>query len=635
MQDYSIRRLSMSAACVVGLTSLGWASGCSSEVVTFGAPGAGGGTGGATSEVSTSTAMSTVSTTGPGGEGGTSAGGNSAGGAPADCTSDEQCEVDSPCIDGTCENGTCVLNNTPKGESCGADQVCDGNGACVKGKVDGESCGSGSECASGNCVDGVCCNSLCDGLCEACDIANSEGTCSPLGAGEADAMCMGGVCDGAQACVSGDHESSSSLGATGRERILDVAVDSGDNVYVVGYYTGAPNFGGGSLNDFGTYAAFIAKFDSSGAHIWSKGFGGPSDGSNQTFTRVESIAVAANDDIVVAGNFDNSIDFGGGALTTAGNQDVFLARLDKDGNHQWSKRFGDAGVQDARSVAIGPKGNIVLGGHFQSGIDFGFGFLLSSGSWDAFAAYFDGTGAAKWGQKFGDAQDQRIYGVGIDAKGDLVLTGRFFGSINFGGGGIASKGDRDAFLAKLSATGSHVWSKGLGGSNDQLAWDLALNPAGDIAVVGFAEGSVDFGGGTLNSAGQEDAFVALFNSSGTHQWSKLFGDDDEQFAYGVAFDSKGRIVVAGSADSSVDFGGGPLMAASGPYDATFAKFTSKGEHLYSKIFGSGSADTATAVAVNSKDAAVVVGWHYSEVDFGGGALGSTGDSDGFVATFSE
>jgi hypothetical protein len=103
-------------------------------------------------------------------------------------------------VDGTCDF---VSYGTDPDTDCTANQRCDGGGACKK--VDGQTCGNGAECLTGNCIDGHCCDTVCGGICEACDGAltiGANGVCSPVTAfSDPDGNCPGGsTCDGAGTC---------------------------------------------------------------------------------------------------------------------------------------------------------------------------------------------------------------------------------------------------------------------------------------------------------------------------------------------------------------------------------------------------------------------------------------------------
>jgi hypothetical protein len=115
------------------------------------------------------------------------------------------CQACSAAKKGSGANGACgniFAGGDPDNECPGA-EVCNGSGACRK--INGSICTLGSECLSGNCVDGFCCNTACAGPCQACSNAKTggaNGTCTPIPDGQdPDNECAGtSVCNGAGGC---------------------------------------------------------------------------------------------------------------------------------------------------------------------------------------------------------------------------------------------------------------------------------------------------------------------------------------------------------------------------------------------------------------------------------------------------
>jgi hypothetical protein len=91
--------------------------------------------------------------------------------------------------------------------------------------------------------------------------------------------------------------------------------------------------------------------------------------------------------------------------------------------------------------------------------------------------------------------------------GNVLVAGRFEGTIDFGGGPLASLGVGDVFVAKLDTDGGHLWSKRFGNASDEAAAGVATDSAGNVLVAGHFDGAIDFGGGPLNNAGGGDVFV--------------------------------------------------------------------------------------------------------------------------------
>src|SRR5439155_11265907 len=106
-----------------------------------------------------------------------------------------------------------------------------------------------------------------------------------------------------------------------------------------------------------------------------------------------SIAVDGNGDVVVAGDFSGTVDFGGGLLTSAGTKDIFVAKYSgADGSHQWSKRYGGTGDDHASGVTLDNGGNVGLTGSFKGTVDFGGGALITPGA-DMFVAKYSAAGS--------------------------------------------------------------------------------------------------------------------------------------------------------------------------------------------------------------------------------------------------
>ena len=90
----------------------------------------------------------------------------------------------------------------------------------------------------------------------------------------------------------------------------------------------------------------------------------------------------------------------------------------------------------------------------------------------------------------------------------MVVTGFFAGTVDFGGGRLTSAAVEDIIVAKFSgADGAHLWSKRFGSTNGERGNGVAVDSSGNVAVTGFFQLTVDFGGGGLASAGSADIFL--------------------------------------------------------------------------------------------------------------------------------
>jgi hypothetical protein len=338
-------------------------------------------------------------------------------------------------------------------------------------------------------------------------------------------------------------------------------VDSSGNVIMTGeFYGDTVDFGGGALTSVGTADIYVAKFSgTNGAHIWSKRFGSTADDV--------SYAVAADNsgNVVLTGFFTGSVDFGGGPLTTTRgtDADLFVAKFSSAGLHLWSKRFSGGSTECGYGVAVDGSGDVLVTGDFAGGVDFGGGQLMTAGFYDSFLAKLSGVdGRYVWARRFGGVGQEAGRGVAVDGSGNVVITGYFGSSTDFGGGTVANS-SLDGFVAKYSGVDGHyLWARRLGGTGADEGRGVVVDGSGNVLVTGYFQTSADFGGGPLTSAGSSDLFVAKYAGvDGRHLWSQRWGGLSNDLGSGVATDSGGNVLVTGFFWNTVDFGNGPLTSA--------------------------------------------------------------------------
>lgn len=365
----------------------------------------------------------------------------------------------------------------------------------------------------------------------------------------------------------------------------------------------------------------------SGTLTWAKRFG---DALGQDGT---SVAVDSAGDVIVAGNFQGQIDFGGGLLTTSGNTDIFVAKLDPNGNHLWSKRLGGMGDQYAGRVTVDSAGNVILIGSFQGQVDFGGGMFTSEGKDDIFVVKLDAAGNHLWSKRFGDLEEQAGIVIAADGGGNLILTGTFRGQLDLGGAPLNAAGGgttMDTFVAKLGPDGAHLWSKRLGTMNVYAFPAVTVDSGGNVIAADPFLGQVDLGGGLLTSQGSQDIFVVKFDPGGAHLWSKRFGDEKDQSGCILKADSAGNLILVGVFAGQIDLGGGALIGA-GSNDTFLVKLDPNGGHLWSQRFGAPNQTTSSSdLAVDPTGSILLAGGFTGQVNFGGWSLVSAGKKDIFL-----
>ena len=107
----------------------------------------------------------------------------------------------------------------------------------------------------------------------------------------------------------------------------------------------------------------------------------------------------------------------------------------------------------------------------------------------------------------------------MDRSGNVIVAGYFRNNCNLGGGTVTSLGAEDCFIVKYSSTGGFVWSRRFGSTGGDAIYGMALDSSDNVVVVGTFNGSVDFGGTLLTSAGSADIFVAKYSTTGGLLWA--------------------------------------------------------------------------------------------------------------------
>lgn len=350
--------------------------------------------------------------------------------------------------------------------------------------------------------------------------------------------------------------------AGGAPPSLRIAVD-GEQIIAGGGFSGQISLGGTALlSSTDLTDVFVATLDAQGRGLTATQFGGTAEQAGL------DVAAAAGA-VALAGSFQLSVNFGGGAHQSLGGADLFAATLDRAALGVSSDQvFGGAGEDRALRAALGPGGEIFLAGSSTGGFTFGTGAAAAGA---LFVARVDPAGTPAWIRSFGGAADH-VAGVAVDAQGDLVLAGHFAGSVDLGAP-LASGGAEDVFLVKLDPSGAHVWSQAFGGAGSERCYGLHVDAAGQVTIAGSLASATDFGGGpleTAESAGGADVFVARLDAAGAHLWSQVFGGPGDQVAQAVAVDGAGDVYLAGQLGGEADFGHG-LLRSEGAADLFLAR----------------------------------------------------------------
>ena len=406
-----------------------------------------------------------------------------------------------------------------------------------------------------------------------------------------------------------------------------LGIDQQGNLYTFG------NIGLGSFVDVdpgpGTHIAYgdsgtvlIYKFTGAGQFVWAKQlpFG----------VTPECVRADASQHVYVIGEYALTKDFDPGPavynLTGMGQNDVFILKLDDEGNFVWAKSYGGTTADLGLSITVSAGGNVFSTGYFDGISDFdpgpGVFSLTAQNQADAFIAALDANGNFMWAQQLTGAFSQGTCITGNN-NGDLLITGAFSGIINFTSGAVTANGGADIFMLKMNTSGGFVWAKTVGSIGTDQNASAAFGPNGEVYTTGSFTFPIDMdpGAGMLEftPAGTTDIFVLKLAANGSFIWAKQLGGTTADLPKAIAADASGNVYTTGLFQYLADFDPGTSvfnLTSNGTNDAFICRLNNDGSFGWAAGFGAEtSEDKGDAVAVDAGGAVYLSGTFQGNVDF--------------------
>jgi uncharacterized delta-60 repeat protein len=336
------------------------------------------------------------------------------------------------------------------------------------------------------------------------------------------------------------------LGGSFFEGAPQIAIDSLDNVYLVGYQGSA----GAGDADF-----VVAKWNSAGVLQWQRFLGGNSS------ERDPQIAIDSLDNIYLVG-----FQFSAGA----GSFDHVVAKWNSDGVLQWQRFLGGSSAEYDPQIAIDSLDNVYLVGWQAS---------AGAGNFDYVVAKWNSDGVLQWQRFLGRGGSERDPQIAIDSLDNIYLVGHQ---------NSAGAGSNDFVVAKWNSSGVLQWQRFLGGAGSETIPQIAIDSLDNVYLVGEQRSA---------GAGFEDYVVAKWNSAGVLQWQRFLGGSSAEYDPQIAIDSLDNVYLVGHQNS----------AGAGIRDFVVAKWNSDGVLQWQRFLGGGRFETIPQIAIDSLDNVYLVG----------------------------
>lgn len=355
--------------------------------------------------------------------------------------------------------------------------------------------------------------------------------------------------------------------------------------YIIAGFTSSIN--GDVTGNHGNSDYWIVKLSSTGNIEWQKALGGTGN------DYANSIQQTTDGGYVIAG-YTNSTN--GDVSGNHGSNDLWVVKLSNTGSIEWQKALGGTNSELANSIQQTADGGYIVAGYtFSSNGDvtgFHGGFVT-----DVWIVKLSNLGVLEWQKALGGTDYDEVFSIQQTTDGGYIGAG-FTGSTN--GDVTGNHGNRDAWVVKLSGSGSLEWQKALGSTNNDLANSIRQTLDGGYILAGYAGAN---NGDVSGNHGSNDAWIAKLSSSGTVEWQKSLGGTDVDIANSIQQTIEGGYIVAGYTISI----NGDVSGNHGNRDAWVVKLDALGILQWQKTLGGTADDYANCIQQTADTGFIVAG----------------------------
>jgi hypothetical protein len=259
----------------------------------------------------------------------------------------------------------------------------------------------------------------------------------------------------------------------------------------------------------------------------------------------------------------------------ASKQDIWVIKLDENGNIEWGKIFDKDENDIAYSIIQTEDGGYTVAG--SAGV-------RVWGETNCWVIKLDAKGNMEWDNNFGGTGWDEIYSIIQTKDGSFITTGCVWSK---------GAGRGDVRVAKLNKRGNLVWDKTFGGSENDEAHSIIQTNDGGYAVAGFT---------VSEDTGDRDFWVIKLDKDGNKVWDKTFGGTSEDWANSIIQTKNGDYIVAGWTKS----------IGAGKTDVWIVKLDKRGNLVWDKTFGGSENDEAHSIIQTGDGGYVVAGWTKSK-----------------------
>lgn len=365
--------------------------------------------------------------------------------------------------------------------------------------------------------------------------------------------------------------------------VLSSSTDKEGNVLTTGYFRGRIDFNqeaDSTILDSGNDVhIFVQKLDTDGNFLWAVSMGNSEvPGSSTIYSRAYAITSDTLGNVYITGSFQGTVDFDPGpsvanlvnqSANPQNSSDIFVLKLDTDGNYVWAKRMGGWFFESGRAISVDDAENVYVTGMFRATVDFDPGpgvAELSTYGYppldDAFVVKLNADGDYQWSTAIGTEYYDAGWGIANDKDGNVYTTGYYTAQVDFDPGTdtmfMTSEGGRDIFVQKLDTDGNLVWAKSIGGDGSHEGYAITVDDLNNVYLTGFFHEAIDADPGPdttiITAEGYRNPFIIKLDGEGDFVWGKSINTTtSNNRGYGIVTDSDYNVYTVGIFDGIADF----------------------------------------------------------------------------------
>ena len=353
------------------------------------------------------------------------------------------------------------------------------------------------------------------------------------------------------------------VGGTGNDNVVSVFQTSDG-----GYITAGNSYSTDihAVGNHGSSDILVAKLDADGLVEWSNIYGGSS------MEQVTKIIQTADGGYVFSGmTFSNDGDVSG----NHGNSDVWVVKLNATGALTWQKTFGGSNADSGNDIIETGDGYLIAAQTYSYGGD----VTLNHGTTDAWLLKISVLGNLTWQKTYGGSSFDSAVSVKQTTDGGFVFAGT---TSSNNGDVTGNHNSSDFWIVKTSNSGTIQWQKSLGGTNSEMASSIEQTTDGGYIISGYTQ---SYDGDVTYLNGAKDYWLVKLNATGTIVWQKSFGGTQDEIAYQITQTTDGGYIVTGhtnSADLDVIYNHATNILT---MDIWIVKLDANGTELWQKSLG--------------------------------------------------